>query len=102
MIVLLGTLAGDLYSAAQEARAQRCGCTDALTYLGEPAVVSVGTLFQAALLPGILLALLYALYAFGYALLNPDKAPAVPMGPPTPSRSRATRPSHGSLAHRCC
>ncbi len=76
VIVLLGTLAGDLYSAAQEARAQLAGCTDALTYLGEPAVVSVGTLFQAALLPGILLALLYALYAFGYALLNPSKAPA--------------------------
>ncbi|MEQ6204181.1 TRAP transporter large permease subunit [Sulfitobacter sp. HNIBRBA2951] len=80
VIVLLGTLAGDLYSAAQEARASSLGCTDALTYLGEPAVVSVGTLFQAALLPGIMLALLYALYAFGYALLNPDKAPAVPMG----------------------
>ena len=80
VIVLLGTLAGDLYSAAQEERAQAAGCTDALTYLGEPAVLSVGTLFQAALLPGILLALLYALYAFGYALLNPEKAPAVEMG----------------------
>ncbi|MEN8934217.1 MAG: TRAP transporter large permease subunit, partial [Planktotalea arctica] len=80
VIVLLGTLAGDLYSSAQEARAQLVGCTDALTYLGEPAVVSVGTLFQAALLPGILLALLYALYAFGYALVNPDKAPAVELG----------------------
>ncbi len=77
VIVLLGTLAGDLYSVAQENRAQLAGCSDALTYLGEPAVVSVGTLFQAALLPGILLALLYALYAFGYALLNPSKAPAV-------------------------
>ncbi len=80
VIVLLGTLAGDLYSAAQERRATVAGCTDALTYLGEPAVLSVGTLFQAALLPGIMLALLYALYAFGYALLNPDKAPAVEMG----------------------
>jgi TRAP-type mannitol/chloroaromatic compound transport system permease large subunit len=80
VIVLLGTLAGDLYSSAQEARASSLGCTDALTYLGEPAVVSVGTLFQAALLPGILLALLYALYAFGYALFNPSKAPAVVMG----------------------
>jgi TRAP-type mannitol/chloroaromatic compound transport system permease large subunit len=80
VIVLLGTLAGDLYSAAQEARASSLGCTDALTYLGQPAVLSVGTLFQAALLPGIMLALLYALYAFGYALLNPEKAPAVPMG----------------------
>ncbi|QGX98208.1 TRAP transporter large permease subunit [Roseovarius faecimaris] len=79
VIVLLGTLAGDLYSVAQETRAQEAGCSDALTYLGEPAVVSVGTLFQAALLPGILLALLYALYAFGYALFNPTKAPAVQM-----------------------
>jgi len=77
VIVLLGTLAGDLYSTAQESRAQLAGCTDALTYLGKPAVVSVGTLFQAALLPGIMLAVLYALYAFGYALLNPSKAPAV-------------------------
>lgn len=80
VIVLLGTLAGDLYSAAQESRAIEAGCTDALTYLGEPAVLSVGTLFQAALLPGIMLALLYALYAFGYALFNPSKAPAVQMG----------------------
>lgn len=80
VIVLLGTLAGDLYSAAQESRAIEAGCTDALTYLGEPAVVSVGTLFQAALLPGIMLAFLYAAYAFGYALMNPSKAPAVEMG----------------------
>ncbi len=77
VIVLLGTLAGDLYATAQENRAQAVGCSDALTFLGEPAVVSVGTLFQAALLPGILLAALYAMYAFGFALLNPSKAPAV-------------------------
>lgn len=77
VIVLLGTLAGDLYATAQENRAQSVGCSDALTFLGEPAVVSVGTLFQAALLPGIMLAVLYALYAFVYALLNPSKAPAV-------------------------
>ena len=80
VIVLLGTLAGDLYSAAQEERASLAGCSDALTYLGEPAVVSVGTLFQAALLPGIMLAFLYGAYAFGFALLNPSKAPAVEMG----------------------
>ncbi|MGR3711705.1 MAG: TRAP transporter large permease [Shimia sp.] len=80
VIVLLGTLAGDLYSAAQETRAQVAGCSDALTFLGEPAVVSVGTLFQAALLPGIMLAVLYGLYAFGYALLNPKNAPAVEFG----------------------
>ncbi|MFY0632634.1 MAG: TRAP transporter large permease subunit [Vannielia sp.] len=77
VIVLLGTLAGDLYSTAQEARAQTVGCSDALTLLGRPAVVSVGTLFQAAMLPGVMLAALYALYAFGYAVVNPSKAPAV-------------------------
>ncbi|NIY73098.1 TRAP transporter large permease subunit [Marivivens donghaensis] len=87
VIVLLGTLAGDLYSAAQEDRAQLAGCTDALTLLGEPAVVSVGTLFQAAMLPGIMLALLYALYAFGYALLNPSRAPAVQMAGASTSMS---------------
>ncbi len=80
VIVLLGTLAGDLYATAQEERAQSVGCSDALTYLGEAAVVSVGTLFQSAILPGIMLALLYAAYAFGYALLNPHKAPPVPLG----------------------
>jgi len=80
VIVLLGTLAGDLFATAQETRAQGVGCTDALTYLGEPAVLSVGTLFQAALLPGIMLALLYALYAFGYALYRPQNAPPVSMG----------------------
>ncbi len=77
VIVLLGTLAGDLYATGQEQRAQLVGCTDALTYLGEPAVVSVGTLFQAAFLPGLMLAILYAAYAFGFALLNPAKAPPV-------------------------
>ncbi len=81
VIVLLGTLAGDLFSAAQEHRADLAGCSDALTFLGEPAVVSVGTLFQAALLPGILLAFLYGAYAFGYALLNPSKAPAIAATP---------------------
>ncbi|MEM0946598.1 MAG: TRAP transporter large permease subunit [Pseudomonadota bacterium] len=77
VIVLLGTLVGDLYATGQETRAQIAGCTDALTYLGEPAVLSVGTLFQAALLPGIFLAGLYATYAFGFALINPSKAPPV-------------------------
>ncbi|QBY00712.1 TRAP transporter large permease subunit [Rhodophyticola sp. CCM32] len=80
VIVLLGTLAGDLYATGQETRAQLAGCRDALSYLGEPAVLSVGTLFQAALLPGVFLAFLYGAYAFGFALLNPSKAPAVQMG----------------------
>jgi len=87
VIIILGTLAGEIYSTAQEERARAVGCNDALTYLGEPAVISVGTLFQAALLPGIMLALLYALYAFGYALFRPESAPAVPMGDSAESRT---------------
>ena len=78
VIVLLGSIAGDIYSTAQETRAIAAGCTDAQTYLGQAATVSVGTLFQAAILPGLLLAALYALLAFGYAVINPTKAPPVP------------------------
>jgi TRAP-type mannitol/chloroaromatic compound transport system permease large subunit len=77
VIVLLGTLVGDLYATGQETRAVLAGCTDALTFLGEPAVLSVGTLFQAALLPGLFLAFLYGAYAFGFALLRPASAPPV-------------------------
>lgn len=77
VIVLLGTLTGDIYATAQEERALSVGCSDALTYLGEAAVLSVGTLFKAAIVPGIFLAFLYALYAFGYALWKPEKAPAI-------------------------
>ncbi len=77
VIVLLGTLAGDLYSTAQEERALTAGCRDALTYLGEAAVVSVGTLFKAAIIPGLLLASIYAAYVFCYALVSPSKAPPV-------------------------
>ncbi len=79
VIVLLGTLVGDLYATGQESRAQLAGCSDALTFLGEPAVLSVGTLFQAALLPGLFLAGLYAAYAFGFALFRPESAPPVIM-----------------------
>ena len=82
VIVLLGTLAGDLYATAQEERARSLGCSDALTLLGEAAVLSVGTLFKSAIVPGLFLAMLYGLYAFGYALLRPDKAPPVASGAP--------------------
>ncbi len=77
VIVLLGTLVGDLYATGQETRAQFAGCGDALDIPWEPAVLSVGTLFQAALLPGLFLASLYGLYAFGYALFRPESAPPV-------------------------
>ncbi|NOR62191.1 MAG: TRAP transporter large permease subunit [Rhodobacteraceae bacterium] len=78
VIVLLGSLAGDLYAAAQENRASMLGCRDALTYLGKPAALSTGVLFKAALLPGIFLAFLYGLYAFLYAMWKPHNAPPIP------------------------
>lgn len=87
VIIILGTLAGEIYSTAQEERARSVGCSDALTFLGEPAVISVGTLFQAALLPGIMLAVLYALYAFCYAILRPESAPAVTSSAAAESRT---------------
>lgn len=77
VIVLLGSLAGDLYAAAQENRAALLGCRDALTYLGQPAALSTGVLFKAALLPGIFLAFLYGLYAFLYAMVRPQHAPPI-------------------------
>ncbi|PWK62799.1 TRAP transporter large permease [Roseicyclus mahoneyensis] len=77
VIVLLGTLVGDLYATGQETRAVLAGCTDALTFLGQPAVLSVGTLFQAALLPGLFLAFLYGAYAFIFAMIRPASAPPV-------------------------
>ncbi|MCP4471225.1 MAG: TRAP transporter large permease subunit [Gammaproteobacteria bacterium] len=76
VIVLLGSIVGDMYSIGQEARADELGMT-VLEMLGEPAVLSTGTLFKAAFIPGLFLALLYAAYAFGYALLNPSKAPPI-------------------------
>jgi len=79
VIVLLGSIVGDMYALGQENRAQELGIT-VLEMLGEPAVLSTGTLFKAAFIPGIFLAMLYALYALGYALLNPDKAPPVQLG----------------------
>ena len=76
VIVLLGSIVGDMYSIGQEARAKDLGVT-VLEMLGEPAVLSTGTLFKAAFIPGLFLALLYAGYAFGFALLRPHSAPPV-------------------------
>ncbi len=81
VIVLLGSIVGDMYAIGQENRANELGVT-VLEMLGEPAVLSTGTLFKAAFIPGIMLASLYAAYALGYALLNRDKAPPVKLGDP--------------------
>ncbi|WP_169568647.1 TRAP transporter large permease [Sneathiella limimaris] len=76
VIVLLGSIVGDMYAIGQETRADKLGMT-VLEMLGEPAVLSTGTLFKAAFIPGVMLASLYALYALGFALLNREKAPPV-------------------------
>jgi tripartite ATP-independent transporter DctM subunit len=49
-----------------------------LIVLGDQMGVSVGDLFWGALLPGLLLAGLYAIYVIGIALLRPSAAPALP------------------------
>ncbi|MGQ7846691.1 TRAP transporter large permease [Granulosicoccus sp. 3-233] len=76
VIVLLGSIVGDMYSIGQENRAKEMGQT-VMEMLGEPAVLSTGTLFKAAFIPGVVLALMYALYALGYALLKPKSAPPI-------------------------
>ena len=80
VIVLLGSIVGDMYSIGQENRANELGTT-VIEMLGEAAVISTGTLFKAAFIPGIVLAMLYALYAFGYALVKPESAPPVKFDP---------------------
>ncbi|MCF6321670.1 MAG: TRAP transporter large permease subunit [Rhizobiaceae bacterium] len=81
VIVLLGSIVGDMYAIGQESRAKELGIT-VLEMLGEPAVLSTGTLFKAAFIPGIFLAFLYAAYALIFAFFNPDEAPPVKLGKP--------------------
>ncbi|HSK19679.1 MAG TPA: TRAP transporter large permease subunit [Longimicrobiales bacterium] len=49
-----------------------------LVVLADQMGISVGSLFLGALIPGLLLAGMYALYAAGVALLRPGLAPALP------------------------
>jgi tripartite ATP-independent transporter DctM subunit len=49
-----------------------------LVVLGDQLGVSVGDLFLGALLPGLLLSTLYALYTVGVAVARPASAPALP------------------------
>ncbi len=49
-----------------------------LVLLGSVLNVSVGDLFAAALIPGLLLVICYILYIVIYARLYPDKAPSMP------------------------
>lgn len=83
VIVLLGSIVGDMYSIGQENRAKELGQT-VMQMLGEPAVLSTGTLFKAAFIPGVVLALLYATYALCYALVKPGSAPPIKLEPTDP------------------
>lgn len=49
-----------------------------LVVLGDQLGVSVGDLFLGALIPGLMLAGLYALYTAAFALFRPNAAPALP------------------------
>jgi len=49
-----------------------------LIVLGDQLGVSVGALFQAAVIPGLALTGMYALYMAGIALFRPTRAPALP------------------------
>ncbi len=49
-----------------------------LVVLGDQLGVSVGDLFVGALVPGLILTGLYALYVVGVAIFKPDAAPALP------------------------
>ncbi|MBT8400779.1 MAG: TRAP transporter large permease subunit, partial [Rhodothermia bacterium] len=49
-----------------------------LVVLADQLGISVGDLFIGALVPGLILASLYALYAMGVAFVSPEKAPSLP------------------------
>jgi len=85
VIVLLGSIVGDMYSIGQENRAQELGIS-VIEMLGEPAVLSTGTLFKAAFIPGVVLAMLYGLYALCYALVKPSSAPPIALAEKVPGQ----------------
>jgi len=62
-----------------------------LVVLGDQLGVSVGDLFLGAFVPGVLLALLYALYAVGVAVFRPRAAPALPLELREASRGQLAR-----------
>ncbi|HHX83200.1 MAG TPA: TRAP transporter large permease subunit, partial [Pseudomonadaceae bacterium] len=61
-------LLGDTLSIAYQQAQLRMG-------VFSPETVSIGDLFIGAVVPGLLLVVLYILYIYGYALLRPEQAP---------------------------
>ena len=64
-------LLGDVLSSAYQQAQLEMG-------IWNPETVSVGDLFVGALVPGLLLVVLYMLYLLGVALLRPAAVPAIP------------------------
>lgn len=65
-LVLLGDVLSNAYQQAQLSQG-----------IFNPKTVSVGDLFAGAIVPGLLLVLLYTIYVTSTAFLNPEKAPPV-------------------------
>lgn len=63
-LVLLGEVISNAYQQAQLAQG-----------IFAPDFVSIGDLFAGAIIPGLLLVCIYALYVLGVALLKPERAP---------------------------
>jgi len=66
VLILLGDQLGNSYQAAQLAQGNFA-----------PQTVSVADLFAGAIVPGLVLVLLYILYLIGVAAFFPDKSPAI-------------------------
>jgi len=64
-LVLLGDVLSNAYQQAQLSQG-----------IFNPKTISVGDLFAAAIIPGLILVVLYALYIWAVAIIHPEKAPA--------------------------
>lgn len=67
VLVLLGDVMSNAYATAQRAQG-----------LFSPKTISVGDLFAGAMIPGLLLVLLYILWVIIVAIVHPQSAPAIP------------------------
>src|SRR5579862_7294855 len=84
VLVLLGDQLSNSYQAAQLAQGNFA-----------PQTVSVADLFAGAIVPGLVLVCLYALYLIGVAVFLPKKSPAIA---PDPSMARGLKPARHLLA----
>jgi tripartite ATP-independent transporter DctM subunit len=74
VLILLGDQLGNSYQAAQLAQGNFA-----------PQTVSVSDLFAGAIIPGLVLVLLYILYLIGVAIVFPKKSPAIAPDPAAPA-----------------